>query len=416
MARLLASYMVEPATQTPTGLMNLSDYDQIFAITHAPTIYFYENPGEFSSAVSTLKDSLSKILVPFYPLAGRLRCIGSGGRLELDCNSLGAQLLVAESEAKIEDFGDFTPTPQIRSLIPTIDYNERIEQLPLLLVQVTKLGCGGASLGLGISHIMVDGASAVHFVTEWAKIARGEQSNNPPFLDRTVLKHKEPLPSSPRFDHTEFSRRPLLVGSSNNLEERKKETTVTMLKLEREEIEKLKRRANEGQTGNNLGQPYTVDFRNRIDPPLPKGYFGNAIFRATATTTAGELLSKPLHYASSNIREAINKATNEYLQSSLVFLKSLDDVSKYRNFHTLGCSRGDFRGNPNMEITSWTALPMYGADFGFGKEIYMGPGAVGFDGKSFILPSRDEDGSFTIALRLQVIHMEAFKKFFYEEI
>lgn len=64
----------------------------------------------------------------------------------------------------------------------------------------------------------------------------------------------------------------------------------------------------------------------------------------------------------------------------------------------LGCSQGAFYGNPDMEITSWATLPAYGADFGFGKEIHMGPRAVGFDGKSFILPSHDEDGSFTIAL------------------
>lgn len=100
-----------------------------------------------------------------------MRWIGSRGCLELDCNSLGAQLLVAESEAKIKDFGDFTLSSQIRALIPPIDYNGPIDQLPLLFVQLTKLGCGGISLGLGISHIMVDGASTLHFVTEWAKIA-----------------------------------------------------------------------------------------------------------------------------------------------------------------------------------------------------------------------------------------------------
>lgn len=82
----------------------------------------------------------------------------------------------------------------------------------------------------------------------------------------------------------------------------------------------------------------------------------------------------------------------------------------------MGSTQGAFLGNPNIAITSWIGLPLFGVDFGWGKEIYMGPGAIGHDGKSFILPSRDEDGSFDVPIRLQVEHMDAFKKYFYEHI
>ncbi|GMP84175.1 hypothetical protein CsSME_00037798 [Camellia sinensis var. sinensis] len=77
---------------------------------------------------------------------------------------------------------------------------------------------------------------------------------------------------------------------------------------------------------------------------------------------------------------------------------------------------GAFYGNPNISITDWTRLPLYGVDFGWGKEIYMAPRIIGHDGKAFILPGRDEDGSFLIPLQLQEAHMDAFKKFFYDDI
>lgn len=45
----------------------------------------------------------------------------------------------------------------------------------------------------------------------------------------------------------------------------------------------------------------------------------------------------------------------------------------------------------------------------------MGPGTHDFDGDSLILPNPEEDGALIVALCLQVAHMDAFKKFFYEE-
>ncbi|KAM7523620.1 hypothetical protein LguiA_013522 [Lonicera macranthoides] len=306
--------------------MSLSEFDQVGAITHASIVYLYQSPIDFDSAIVTLKDSLSNVLVTFYPLAGRLHDIGKG-RFEVDCNAIGAQFLVVESESRIEDFGDFHPTPQLQTLVPQVDTKAPVHEQPLLLVQVTKLGCGGMCLGLAISHIMVDGSSGFHFTNEWARLARGEQLKNPPFLDRRVLQAKEPALLEPSFDHPEYGPPPVLMGHTDALEEIKKETTIVMLKLDKKDIEKLKNKANNGE--NNYPLCYTryevvaghmwrcackarrhasqqltwlyfpMDVRNRIEPPLPQFYFGNAVYRAAATSTSGELISKPLSYASS---------------------------------------------------------------------------------------------------------------------
>ncbi|KAI8570288.1 hypothetical protein RHMOL_Rhmol01G0022800 [Rhododendron molle] len=446
MLTLKASYTVKPLEPSPTGLIYLSDFDQSVAITHAPTVYFYRPISDhLLNLIEILKNSLGKALTIFYPLAGRLQRTGRG-RLEVNCNSMGVLFLETESEAKISDFGDFTPTSETRALIPSVDYNKPIDELPLLLVQVTKFSCGGISLGLGISHVLADGRCAAHFVSEWARIARGEEPENLPFLDRTVLKLEEEDLTPPKFDHLEFGKPPMLIGQTNNLEEQKKETTVVMLKLSKEHIQKLKKEANEFPSVYTSSKPFTryeamtahlwrcaskarlheieqltsvrvpVDFHNRMVPPLPKHYFGNAVFPMRATTTSGELLSKPLGHGCSKIREAIETVTDEYVWSSLAYLKREKDLSKFRYSHVVGSTQASFLGNPNIAITSWIGLPLCGVDFGWGKEIYMGPGTIVFDGKSFIFPNRDEDGSFDAPFRLQVEHMDAFKKFFYENI
>ncbi|KAL2481109.1 Spermidine hydroxycinnamoyl transferase [Abeliophyllum distichum] len=449
MVTVKTTYNVKPANPTPNEIMKLSEIDQIKAVTHAPTVYFYHPTTDFlySDAIRILKDSLSKVLVIFYPVAGRFHEIG-GARLELHCNGEGAILVEAESEWKIQDFAldDFLPNAAMRDLIPKMDYSATpIQEQPLLLAQLTKFSCGGISLGLGISHILVDGPSALHFVNEWSNIASGETARIIPFFDRKILQIEDP-PSSMKEFSVLLTPPPLLIGQSDNMEERKKPTRVAMLKLSKQQIDKLKSKANEDTPYKNTIRSYMryeavaghmwrcvskarrhadeqlttlhipVDYRKRMQPPLPKGYFGNANLRQAATTTSGELLSKPLAYASSKIREAIEKVTDEFVRSYIALIKTLPDVSVRRNFHTVGCTLGGFYGNPNMEITSWTAMPVFEADFGLGEVIHMGPGAMGFDGKSFISLGRDGDGSFTVAFCLQTEYMDTFKNLFYEDI
>ncbi|KAK9275145.1 hypothetical protein L1049_022404 [Liquidambar formosana] len=161
-----------------------------------------------------------------------------------------------------------------------------------------------------------------------------------------------------------------------------------------------------------------VNSRSRVQPPLPQQYFGDACLDVIATSFSGELILKPLGYASSRIRDAIEKVTDEYLRSSIDYLKYQPDLTRFQDLHALDreSTQGPFYGNPNLTVTSWLTLPIYSLDFGWGKEMYMGPGILGFDGETVILPIPDGDGSIVVALCLQVEHLEDFKKFFYEDI
>ncbi|KAK3219166.1 hypothetical protein Dsin_013136 [Dipteronia sinensis] len=444
------SYTVKPAEPTWTGSLSLSEWDQIGSITHVPTLYFYQPSQKLliDTVITTLKDSLSRALVHFYPLAGRLRWIGHG-RLELVCNAAGVQFIEAVSQSKLYSFGEFSQSPEYDFLIPTVDYTIPIQELPLLIVQVTKFQCGGISLGFTISHVVADGQSALHFLSEWARLARGEALAVSPFIDRKLLRAGDPpVLAHPILDHTEFnSHPPHLIGQTNNIEERKKKTTVAMLKLTKSQVDKLKNMATNKSL--NTGRPYSryetiaghiwqcackardhnaeqptalgvcVDSRSRLQPPLPPGYFGNTTLDVIAVSSSGELISKPLGYAASKIRKAIMTVNDEYLRSGIEFLKSQADLTKFQDLHALGGDDGPFYGNPNIQVVSWLTLPIYGLDFGWGREVHMGLAAHDFnDGDSLILLSHDdhEDGSLVVALCLQISHMEAFKNYFYQDI
>lgn len=63
---------------------------------------------------------------------------------------MGVPLTEAESEPKLEDFGDLTLSPFPEFLVPRADYGSPIHELPLLFVQLTKFSCGAISLSTKI--------------------------------------------------------------------------------------------------------------------------------------------------------------------------------------------------------------------------------------------------------------------------
>ncbi|KAM3741804.1 hypothetical protein ACB098_07G024900 [Castanea mollissima] len=448
--------IVIPSDPTPSGLFQLSENDQAAQWTHTPVIHIYKPNNNIPSSFKKMKNALSRALIHFYPLAGRLRW-KEGGQLELDCNAMGVQVLEAYANAKLDELGDFAPIGVVEDLVPKIDYTTPIEEWPLFLAQLTRFSCGGICVGTAVSHTMADGLSATNFISSWAKLARGcdLEDDEIPFLDRTVLKSSESLKKL-RFDHITYTTKsPLVIGSLDAKEEQKKETSVALLKLTREQVEGLKNRANNEtpyqEKGASTIRPYSryeaisghmwrcackarrvpdhdnqptrvrilVDIRNRLNPPLPRQYFGNAIC-ATVTSTClyGDLLSKPLSYSAGKLREAIKTVTDEHIRSNLDFLASRKHVRGLRSsFDIRGLStEAPFLGNPNLSLGCWMNLPVYDTDFGWGKPIYVGPGLLNMDGKSYILPSPVNDGSLIIALRLQTQHMDSFKKYFYEDL
>ena len=75
-----------------------------------------------------------------------------------------------------------------------------------------------------------------------------------------------------------------------------------------------------------------------------------------------------------------------------------------------------YSGNPhNILITSWMSLPVYDADFGWGKPVHFGLAKVFREVRAHIIISPDGDGVL-ISMNFLTALMDLFKKFFYEDI
>ncbi|KAM6551518.1 hypothetical protein CsatB_001326 [Cannabis sativa] len=443
--------MVTPAESTWTGIMSLSEFDQIGSTTYARAIYFYgptPTPTPFQTITEILINSLSQVLVNFYPLAGRLRSTNDS-RFELVCNAQGAIFVAAELNADLVDFGAdnyFTPTQNFdRFLFPYIDDTNPIHELPILLVQLTKFRCGGLCLSFTSSHIITDGLSAANFMTEWARIAQGLPLQNIPILDKKAFRVGESA-VIPRFDHSkDFCNMPFLLKQPTAEELEKMKTTMVTLKLTSEQVEKVKKMANHAK----MSRPYTryealttyiwrcsskarkhqqeqptaclitIDSRKRLQPPLPFWFFGNGVFDITASCNAGELLSMPLSHGASKVRSAIETVTSKYVLSAIDFFKSQQNLTKFQYSYKSSTNGGaNYGGNPNIGVVNWMNLPFEGIDFGWGKEIHFGPANHGVDGDTWILRGggSEDDKSLLIVVCLLVEHVEAFKKYFYDDI
>ncbi|KAJ0090662.1 hypothetical protein Patl1_14613 [Pistacia atlantica] len=431
--------VVRPAQQTPSHSLEMSNLDLLNAhFGQVPLVYFYRRPAVSERSdffdTSLLKEALSKALVAFYPLAGRLKR-DENGRLHIECNAEGVLFVEAETSCVIDDeFGDdnFTPSLKMRQLVPSLDYSSKnISSSPLLVSQFCYLFTSNLfQVWRGLSWRWM--ASYIgrwnlglNFIKSWAEITSGFSITNPPFIDRTILKSR--TPPYPTFDHIEYHPPPELQSGALP-------TSMTRVELSLDRINFLKKKFKEdygvtystyeilaahvwrcvckarGLPNDQATKLYIpTNGRLRFNPPLPLGYLGNAVFIATPIVLADDIRSKPLIYAVKIIREVLKQMDDEYLRSALAYVeKHYDDLTALKQgAPTCKC--------PNLRIVSLGGMPIYDTNFGWGSPIYMGWAIVPFEGQSFILPSPSNERILSLIICLETRHMELFKKFFYSE-
>ncbi|XP_061343366.1 hydroxycinnamoyl-CoA:piscidic acid hydroxycinnamoyltransferase-like [Gastrolobium bilobum] len=449
MVSVQSCYTVTPSEPTPNEKL-YSLCEQIKLRTHAPLLFVYKPHGheKASTFVHILRTSLSKALVIYYPLAGRLSWI-EGGQWEIHCNGKGAWLLEANCDEvkNLDDLGDFVPTNLVSKLMPNIDYGVPIEEVPLLVVQLTRFQCGGLVIGVALCRAVIDGIATMHFMRTWAMLARGENVDlkEMPCHDRTLLDSQKLHMGL--HEHLEFHPPPPWVGELGDT----RVVVVDIVKLTQEQVEKLKKKVNsaygasaaaprpcstfeviaghlwrcvskaryEGNGDQHTRLSTLVNCRNRLRPPFLDCYAGNAAFpTVTPTCSFDDLMQKPLSYAAWNVRKALERVTGEFVRSALGHIENQKDMNMVRNnFHYPATSvhEGPFKGNPNLFVVSWMNFPFEDADFGWGKPVYFGPGFMDSEGKAFIFNNANGNGVI-VAISLDSSHMDSFKKLFYDDI
>ncbi|KAI3912629.1 hypothetical protein MKW92_028854 [Papaver armeniacum] len=392
--------MVPPAEETPKDLHFLSNLDT--RVHMIDTIYCFNKTTDVGrlDAAEVIKDGLAKVLVHYYPVAGRI-IKNEKGKFMVHCTGEGALFVEAEANLTLDEIGDFTkPDPATYGkLVYGLLDPRNILQNPLLVAQVTKFKCGGFVLGLSMNHAMADGTSTVEFMRSWGEVTRRLPLTSPPFLDRTILKARNP--SKVEFTHGYEDIVDSFIFHPENLEQLKKKTMEDGV-LQRctsfEVLTALMWRARTQSLRYNPDQQvrllFAVDVRSRLDPKLPKGYFGNA-FLMNCQCSASEMLDSQLTSTIERIQRSIKLVTDEYVKSTINFLEEPKRILPHSS---------------TVFLSAWSNLGYNSMDFGWGKPFFAGPPRLPIkEGVLFISHGMDNKG-INLILGLPASSMKIFEE------
>ncbi|KAL2227402.1 UNVERIFIED_CONTAM: Omega-hydroxypalmitate O-feruloyl transferase [Sesamum indicum] len=377
--------LITPSEPTPNHILQLSALDsQLFVRFTFEYLLVYKPRHGLDRAATTenVKSALGRALVPYYPLAGRVRNRVDGLGLEVVCRGQGAVFIDAISDSTVSEF-DGAPRrrAQWRKFL-SLHVADVLMGAPPLVVQLTWLSDGGATLGVGFNHCLCDGIGSGEFLNSFAELAIGKRGFNElspkPMWGRHLLNpaafgstRGNPL------SHPEFKSVPDLCGfSSRFVRERLTPTSVTFDENLLKELKKRTKfpctsfealsahvwrswaRALNLPSNQIIKLVFSVNIRKRIESSLPNGYYGNAFVLGCVQICVRDLNVKGLGYAVELVRRAKERVGEEYVKEVVELVSS---------------SPTSVDSTGVLIMTQWSRLGLESVDFGMGRPVQVGP-------------------------------------------
>ncbi|KAH0649189.1 hypothetical protein KY285_034437 [Solanum tuberosum] len=368
-----------------------------------------------------IKDGLSKTLVFYYPLAGRL-IEGPNKKLMVNCNSEGIMFIEADANVELDKLGVSIkpPCPYLDLLLHNVPDSDGIIGCPLLLVQVTRFSCGGFAVGFRANHTLVDAYGIKMFLNALSELIQGAYAPSIlPVWQRDLLSAR----SSPCITrtHHEFDEQIESKIAWKSIEDKLIQQSFFFGNKEMEVIKnqvpsncgctkfellvsflwKCRTIALDLHSEEIVHLTYLINIRGKsLEFEVPYGYYGNAFITPAAISKAGLVCSNPLTYAVELIKKLKDHMNEEYIKSltDLIVIKGRPELSKSWNFI--------ISDNRSVGFDKY--------DFGWGELIFGGvPKAVSLI--SFGVPVKNDNGEkgILIAISLPPLAMKKFQKVVY---
>ncbi|TYG38146.1 hypothetical protein ES288_D13G198300v1, partial [Gossypium darwinii] len=313
--------LLAPTKPTPHEHKLLSDIDDQAALRfQVPFIQFYKyDPSiQGKDPAEVIREALANALVFYYPFAGRLR-EGANGKLIVDCTGEGVMFIKVDADVTLEQFGNalHPPFSCFDELLYDVPDSEGMLNCPLLLIQITRLKCGGFIFAIRCNHIICDGIGLKQFMSTISEMARGATACSiSPIWERHLLDAGDP----PRvtFHHHEYDEvepPPPLGHWITCLLPLHLCHCTTKFELLTACLWCCRTIALNLNPNEKVRMLCVGNLRSKFNPSLPLGYYGNAIVFPAVITTVRNLLHNPLGYTVELLKQAKASMTKEYAKS-----------------------------------------------------------------------------------------------------
>ncbi|XP_050365943.1 brassinosteroid-related acyltransferase 1 [Argentina anserina] len=342
---------------------------------------------------------------------------------------------------------------------------DHFSQMPLVAAQVTEFRCGGYSIGIGISHSLFDGPAAYEFMCAWASNSAIKPNQNK--LDVVIDDELQPKPvvlmhdrdtllrmvdnyschdddediscRASAIDHlyqlmmqsaaAVASTDPLMVkstssnGDTNYVHKTFHLSSVFINCLKKQAVGdnficssfelvashlwKAKTLAlglsKETMKETMVCLQFSVDARNKVDPPLAQGFTGNAYVLASVALTASQVVDQSDHKAIvDKIREAKKSVTNKYVKS---YMKAV-----------AGGGSQETSLPPLKELTlvsDWTRMPFHKVGFLQEEADYASPLIAPVPEVIYFMQNPKDDKGIDMRIGLLPQYLDAFTRYFF---
>ncbi|PWA70547.1 Chloramphenicol acetyltransferase-like domain-containing protein [Artemisia annua] len=420
-----APELILPAKPTPRELKPLSDIDDQEGLRfQSPFIHFYHKDPKMKNKnpANVIREALAKVLVFYYPFAGRLK-EGPARKLMVDCSGQGVFFIEAEADVMLKQFGDALqpPFPCMEELLYAVPGSSGILDSPLLLIQVTRLLCGGFIFAIRINHTMSDTLGLLQFMTALSEMIHGASTPSTlPVWQRELLSARDP--PCVTCNHHEYDEVIDTKGTVIETDDVVKQSfffgpaeisalrkfvpihlqSCSTFELLITCLWRCRTIALQPDPEDKMRLLCVINSRSKFNPPLPQGYYGNVFCFPAAISTARDLCCKPLAHALELVMMAKSNVTEEYMRSVADLM-----VIKGRPHYTIAQS---------YFVSDMTRIGLNKLDFGWGNAAYAGPSKGGAGdlptGGSYYLPFKTSKGEpgIVVPISLPSVAMTKFVK------
>ncbi|KAK9282408.1 hypothetical protein L1049_005325 [Liquidambar formosana] len=365
--------LVRPSAPTPSGMLDLSFIDKLPVLRcNARTLHVFRRGIE---AVQVIREALSRALVPYYPLAGRLK-ESSQGELQIACTGEGVWFVEASAKCTLDAVNYFDNTASIPydELLP--DHVPELDGMdPLVLMQVTQFACDGFVIGLIFCHSICDGLGAAQFLNAVGEMARGLKHLSiapvwyrdffpppPQQANAAVLPNLPPPMPDYRLEHANID---ISLDKINQFKREFQELTgqtCSSFEIVAASIWSHRTKAINFGRNTEVKLVFFANCRQLLHPPLPEGFYGNCFFPVTVTASS-ELLTK-----------SSNAVVVKLIQDAKAQLPN--EFSKWMNGGHMKDGVDPFAPPliyTTLFLSEWGRLGFSQVDYGWGPPVHIVP-------------------------------------------